>query len=431
MGVFRSSNMGLSWEETNEGLDNLMITCLNGNSKGDIFSGSMWGGMHKSSDRGKTWFRIADEIDDYEIGGIEIDSKDRIFMWSAGWHISENDGIDWRWFPGPGGFPLAFSKDRDIVVSTEDAVIKYDSSLVKCDTLLVGTNIRAIAINDSNYIFAIENEGVQISKNFGLTWNRVEVQSNGKYVNFSLYISKSGSLFAKAYDIENWKNKLFRSDDNGATWTSSNPGLTGEFICSFTEDANGCIYAATSGAGVYRSCDNGNSWSPFNNGLKRMHIRSLYIDNKGYLYAGTDGGDNYKKSTTEGNKMSPGLNNFNYLESNLSDVIPGGYLFRIKTGVPYAVEIPKPVSRNFILEQNFPNPFSENSTIRFNLAQTENVSLKIYNSLGQIVLNPVNGRKEAGLHEVVLNGTEMPAGVYFYQLQTQKGSTERKFIVFK
>jgi hypothetical protein len=101
----------------------------------------------------------------------------------------------------------------------------------------------------------------------------------------------------------------------------------------------------------------------------------------------------------------------------------------IDTTLNIETGINESVSNLYALDQNFPNPFSANSTLHFNLSEPEEVSLTIYNSLGQFVSRPVNGRKEAGLHEVVLNGMDMPAGVYFYQLQTRRGSTGGKFIV--
>jgi photosystem II stability/assembly factor-like uncharacterized protein len=434
MGVFRSSNMGLSWEETNNGLDNLMVTCLNGNSKGEIFAGSDGGGMQKSSDGGLSWSRLGAERDPTFIPAIKIDSYDRIFMSSSeGGFISENDGKDWRMLLNKGyGFHFAFSNDGQIIASTWYAVLKSDSAAVIWDTILVEKNVYYLVVNDSNYIFALAEEGVQISKDFGATWTSSKVNNGRRYYYRLPFISKSGSLFVTADDSADFKGKLFRSDDNCNSWIELDIGQSNfQRVTSFASDNNGCIYAGTKREGVYRSCDNGNTWIPFNNGLMRMDISSVYIDQKGYLYAGAEGGDNMKKSSVKGSKMSAVLNDFFVIESNMSDVIPGSYLFRIKTGGATAVETSKPGPEDFILEQNFPNPFSTTSTIRFHLAQTENVSLIIYNSLGQIVLSPVNGKKVAGLHEVVINGTDMPAGVYFYQLQTQRGSIERKFIVFK
>jgi hypothetical protein len=115
----------------------------------------------------------------------------------------------------------------------------------------------------------------------------------------------------------------------------------------------------------------------------------------------------------------------------MSNLITGSYLFRIKTGGVSAVEISKSDLNNVSLEQNFPNPFSLNSTVRFRLTQPEDVSLKVYNSHGQLIAILMNELKDAGTHEVSLCGKELPAGVYFYRLQTQKAVLEKKFIISK
>jgi len=427
MGVFCSSDMGLSWEEKNEGLDNTMIWCMNGNSKNEIFTGSIGGGIQKSSDGGASWYRIGTDLDPFLIWDIEVDNSDRIFMSNeVGAYISENDGKDWRMIPDIDfGSQFAFSKDGHIVASCWTTVKISDNQALTWDILLENQNLVDITVNDSNYIFASAQDGIHISRDFGTTWIRTEMPSDRHYYYYYLYVSKSGSLFVSAADKETWDWKLFRSDDNGASWNDLVTGLLFfQGVTSYASDIQGCIYVGTRGAGVYRSCDNGNTWIPFNNGLKRMFINSVYIDHEGYLYAGSEGGNYETKSYT-----STQFSDANKSLKSPGEFISGGYLFKIKTSGASSVENSKPSSQDFMLEQNFPNPFSTNSTIRFNLAQAENVSLKVYNSLGQLVSNPVNGWKEAGLHEVVINGTEIPAGIYFYRLQTGNGSMERKFVV--
>jgi photosystem II stability/assembly factor-like uncharacterized protein len=437
MGVFRSSNQGLSWEETNEGLDNMIIGCLNGNSKNEIFAGCYGGGIQKSSDGGSTWTRIAMGLDPC-ILTIAIDSSDRIFLSNRGGaFMSTDNGETWNsLLIGIDGPRFAISNDGYIVAAGPGGVWISDSTGVNWVPSLVINYpevLNDIVINDSNYIFAgAYPTGLYRSKDVGSKWDHIMIENDHQMVN-RLFFSKTGSLFASVANSIDWRRKVLRSDDNGASWIECNglPDGTDRWINSFTTDSSGCIYAGTFGAGVYRSCDDGNSWVPFNNGLKRKDIISVYIDRNGYLYAGSTGGNSLKKSAVEGYTMSTGLKSGLFNESNMSDATTGGYLYKIKIMGGSTNYISIPESKIITLEQNFPNPFSVNSTIRYHLAQPEVVSLKVYNSLGQLVLSPVNERKEAGLHEVVVNGTEMPAGIYFYQLQTQQGSMIKKLIVSK
>jgi len=68
------------------------------------------------------------------------------------------------------------------------------------------------------------------------------------------------------------------------------------------------------------------------------------------------------------------------------------------------------------LSQNFPNPFNPSTTIRYGLPHRSQVSLVVYNTLGQLVSQLVNGEEEAGYHEVKFQGSGLSSGVYFYRL---------------
>ncbi len=70
------------------------------------------------------------------------------------------------------------------------------------------------------------------------------------------------------------------------------------------------------------------------------------------------------------------------------------------------------------LRQNFPNPFNPSTIIQFGLAERANVSLVVYNALGQIVATLIDQQdEEAGFHEARFDGSGLASGAYFCRLK--------------
>ncbi len=91
---------------------------------------------------------------------------------------------------------------------------------------------------------------------------------------------------------------------------------------------------------------------------------------------------------------------------------------------------------SFTLSQNYPNPFNATTEIRFSLAQSADVSLTIYNLLGQEVKTLIDGKFSAGEHRVTWDGTDSighpcATGVYLYRLESEETSLSRKMILLK
>jgi hypothetical protein len=83
------------------------------------------------------------------------------------------------------------------------------------------------------------------------------------------------------------------------------------------------------------------------------------------------------------------------------------------------------------LNQNKPNPFSPVTTIRFTLSESSIASLRVYNLRGQEVATLVNEYKPSGEYELKFEATSLPAGMYFYTLQTGDFVKTRKMVLIK
>jgi flagellar hook assembly protein FlgD len=88
------------------------------------------------------------------------------------------------------------------------------------------------------------------------------------------------------------------------------------------------------------------------------------------------------------------------------------------------------------LAENFPNPFREETTIRFILSQASDeyeVKLQVYSTSGQLINTLAEGIFSSGAHQVVWNGRDatgkkMPAGLYIYKLEVVSEGERKSFV---
>lgn len=85
----------------------------------------------------------------------------------------------------------------------------------------------------------------------------------------------------------------------------------------------------------------------------------------------------------------------------------------------------------YVLEQNFPNPFNPSTTIEFSIPEASVVTLKIYNILGEEVKTLVDEFRERGNHSVQFNANNLASGIYFYKLQAGSFVETKKMILLR
>jgi hypothetical protein len=85
----------------------------------------------------------------------------------------------------------------------------------------------------------------------------------------------------------------------------------------------------------------------------------------------------------------------------------------------------------FILDQNFPNPFNTSTQISFSIFKTSNVILKVYDVRGKEITELINERKSPGKYKVIFDGLNIAGGIYFYQLITDNYFQTKKMILLK
>ncbi|MFZ1683635.1 MAG: FlgD immunoglobulin-like domain containing protein, partial [Candidatus Zixiibacteriota bacterium] len=328
------------------------------------------------------------------------------------------------------------------------------------------------------------NKGVFESDNDGVSWSPSNAGRSGAsaldIVEFairgdSIYVGTSGA-------------GVFTMNLSGpSTWLSYANGmpdiLAANVISLYNFDD--CLLA---GAGfnttVYRNPTTTSEWTeiqfaPFDpRGTGMLDMTSLgstiYGAAHNGLYISRDSGLTWKRNLATSLQMAAGavaadqnsvyasiyfpiFGSFYFTSSDTSwrviDSVPsvltydiaamGGRLYAARlNGLWYAELTPTDVGDkpelpdNFALAQNFPNPFNPTTSIEFTLPSRQQVSLEVYNTLGQRVRTLVSDFKSAGRHSVTWNGTDgagraVSSGVYFYRLSTESFTTSRKMLLIK
>ena len=117
-------------------------------------------------------------------------------------------------------------------------------------------------------------------------------------------------------------------------------------------------------------------------------------------------------------------------DGDATDAIEGGSIAIHNSSASKAAQeelASEVIPESYALEQNYPNPFNPSTTIQFDLPEAGNVTLKIYNSVGQLVRTLAEGDYASGRYEAVWNGKEdsgaaAASGIYFYRLAVQNQS---------
>ncbi len=290
--------------------------------------------------------------------------------------------------------------------------------------------------------------GVFRSTDGGLTWTNTS-GSIGVIVSM---IEHNNNLF-----LITTSTGVFKSTDNGLTWAESNEGivvtqpffdLPGEEIWSLGDN----LYFLNQAGKYYQSTDDGENWSTFNpNFIPRFSKVESVTRMQSGVYMRLS---KFNTSTSTNEHSLFYGNDANGEWINITDNLPienmgyeiielNGYLFaafwssdeevyrRNVSSITSVENIAGTLPTKYSLEQNYPNPFNPATNIRFSIPESKNVLLKVYNTLGEEVVELVNQNLSVGSYNYDFNASLLPSGVYFYSLQAGNFSEVKKMILLR
>jgi hypothetical protein len=102
-----------------------------------------------------------------------------------------------------------------------------------------------------------------------------------------------------------------------------------------------------------------------------------------------------------------------------------------RPAISTSVNEPTVVPDVYSLSQNFPNPFNPTTSITFGLPKASDVTLKVYNLLGQEMATLVQSSMKAGVHTVSFDATRLSTGIYYSQITAGDFVSLRKMVLLK
>lgn len=171
-----------------------------------------------------------------------------------------------------------------------------------------------------------------------------------------------------------------------------------------------------------------------NNSVVLSWSTASEINNSGFdVERKTESGSWVAIGYVKGAGTSYSIQHYNYTDENLA---PGRYYYRLKQidtqgRFEYSPVVSASVgaAEKFILEQNYPNPFHNETTVRFTLPGKANVKLSLYDMHGRLVKTLVNGSRDKGTHAVTVRATTLTSGLYYYKLETENFSAVKKMTI--
>ena len=402
LGVYKSTNGGDNWFSISSGLSgDLAPIAYDPSNSNTIYVAGYFGNFYKSTNGGANWTIVSGVFGD--INSLHVQSNGTV--WAGGWgglRKSTNGGTNWQTMPGiPSG------------------------NVIYIESIGSDLNTIYVTVNPSG-----ETRLIYKTTNGGSSWAQIGQSIGGG--NILALVNDPNTVF-----VGN-KKGCYKTTDGGANWTVVDTSIV--LSANSGSIANGNLYLA-SGGGVYE-LDNvipveliSFTAELIDNDILIQWVTASETNNWGFEIQKKIEGEFIRVEFINGAGTTTNNQFYSYLDTR---VLAGIHTYRLMQidydgSVDYSkiLEIEVNGSYGYALGQNYPNPFNPTTKISYSLPQSEMVSLKILNVLGQEIISLVNEEKPAGYYEVDFNAAYLPSGIYMYRIQAGSFAETKKMILLR
>lgn len=379
--------------------------------------------------------------------------SDATYLYLDGSYRSSDNGENWTQIP----YALSNNRPNAMIVFQGKLFSAHNTSggtiLYSTDNGSTWQGVTGAPANTStngfvilgNDIFAYASGGVFKSSDGGLNW------ANKGAAGIDVTMTEHNGVLI----VGSTNNGLFRSTDNGETWSAANTGLNGDYNAGILWRLGTKVYFNAQSGKTYESSDQGSNWtqttlsslpsygsiSEISRVGSRVYIRvqapnlSTFAS-ESYLFVASDSDTNWINITDNlpiaDVKMGKELTELN------------GYVFigyRASNNYFYKRDLSSIISDvndeltslpiQYNLDQNYPNPFNPSTSISYQLSAVSNVNLKVYDIIGREVANLVNKEQPIGNYKVNFDASNLTSGVYFYRIIAGGFVQTKKMLLLK
>lgn len=394
--------------------------CLHPKNKNGVFilSGTV---LRRSLDKGETWVTLNGAVPGGSAHSFFVNAVDTNMMIAS----------------------MGSSGGR-VIVST-DYGTTWTNSIASINLTSYGMPLEVDPNNPNIVYLAPDNAPMRVSTNWGGTWTLLSGGESGIFrspCDVIVQFENPNTILVGDGTTGSGAGKVWKSTDGGMTWALINT-VTGSEIpmmANTSQNLNLIYHTTWSSGSFWKSNNMGTSYTNLNQSgslwatdIAKDDPTAVSYDVYGTnTYLSLDDGATF---ATYPATSSPAagvvfIDKANILYQHGSGVCKLNITYTV-TPVVSNGQISSEVPANFGLAQNYPNPFNPSTQIKYDIAKSSFVSLKVYDAIGNEVSTIYNGNLNAGRYSADFNASNLATGIYFYSLSVDgiKIDTKKMILV--